>query len=30
MVNNLDWTADHMDVVYFLREIGKHFSINMP
>ena len=28
MVNNLDWTASH-NVVYFLREIGKHFSVNM-
>ncbi|MGI9324544.1 MAG: tyrosine--tRNA ligase [Pseudomonadales bacterium] len=28
VVNNLDWTAQQ-DVVYFLREIGKHFSVNM-
>ena len=27
MVNNLDWTAD-MDVLSFLRDVGKHFSIN--
>lgn len=28
IVNNLDWTAEH-SMVYFLREIGKHFSVNM-
>ena len=27
VVNNLDWTAD-LDVLSFLRDIGKHFSIN--
>ena len=27
LVNNLDWTAD-MDVLTFLRDVGKHFSIN--
>ena len=27
MVNNLDWTAS-MDVLSFLRDIGKHFSVN--
>ena len=27
VVNNLDWT-EHMDVLTFLRDIGKHFSIN--
>ena len=27
VVNNLDWTAD-VDVLTFLRDIGKHFSIN--
>jgi tyrosyl-tRNA synthetase len=27
VVNNLDWTAD-LDVLTFLREIGKHFSVN--
>lgn len=27
LVNNLDWTAD-MNVLTFLRDIGKHFSIN--
>lgn len=27
MVNNLDWTAT-MDVLTFLRDVGKHFSIN--
>jgi len=27
VVNNLDWTADK-DVLTFLRDIGKHFSIN--
>ncbi len=27
VVNNLDWTAS-MDVLTFLRDIGKHFSIN--
>lgn len=27
VVNNLDWTQD-MDVLTFLRDIGKHFSIN--
>ena len=27
VVNNLDWTAD-MDVLSFLRDVGKHFSIN--
>ena len=27
VVNNLDWTAD-MDVLTFLRDIGKHFSVN--
>ena len=27
VVNNLDWTAD-MDVLTFLRDVGKHFSIN--
>lgn len=26
-VNNLDWTAP-MDVITFLRDIGKHFSVN--
>jgi tyrosyl-tRNA synthetase len=26
-VNNLDWTAP-MDVISFLRDIGKHFSVN--
>lgn len=27
VVNNLDWTRD-MDVLTFLRDIGKHFSVN--
>jgi tyrosyl-tRNA synthetase len=27
VVNNLDWTAE-LDVLTFLRDIGKHFSIN--
>jgi len=27
VVNNLDWTAS-MDVLSFLRDVGKHFSIN--
>jgi len=27
VVNNLDWTAD-MDVLTFLRDVGKHFSVN--
>ncbi len=27
MVNNLDWTAG-VDVIAFLRDIGKHFSVN--
>ena len=27
VVNNLDWTAD-LNVLDFLREVGKHFSIN--
>ena len=27
VVNNLDWTAD-MDVLTFLRDVGKYFSIN--
>lgn len=27
VVNNLDWTAK-MDVLTFLREVGKHFSVN--
>jgi len=27
LVNNLDWTAN-LDVLTFLRDIGKHFSIN--
>ena len=27
MANNLDWTAD-LDVISFLRDIGKHFSVN--
>ena len=27
VVNNLDWTAD-LDVLSFLRDVGKHFSIN--
>ncbi|MBV1905856.1 MAG: tyrosine--tRNA ligase [Pseudomonadales bacterium] len=27
VVNNLDWTKD-MDVIGFLRDIGKHFSVN--
>lgn len=27
IVNNLDWTAD-LDVISFLRDIGKHFSVN--
>ena len=27
VVNNLDWTAD-LDVLTFLRDVGKHFSIN--
>ena len=27
MVNNLDWTAE-LDVLTFLRDIGKHFSVN--
>ncbi|MCL6454897.1 MAG: tyrosine--tRNA ligase [Alicyclobacillus sp.] len=26
-VNNLDWTAD-LDVITFLRDVGKHFSVN--
>jgi tyrosyl-tRNA synthetase len=28
LVNNLDWTAP-MSVIEFLRDIGKHFSVNM-
>ena len=28
IVNNLDWTARH-SVVDFLRDVGKHFSVNM-
>ncbi|KZX58443.1 tyrosine--tRNA ligase [Halioglobus sp. HI00S01] len=27
VVNNLDWTAD-VDVLTFLRDVGKHFSVN--
>lgn len=27
VVNNLDWTRD-LDVISFLRDIGKHFSVN--
>ena len=27
LVNNLDWTKD-LDVIGFLRDIGKHFSVN--
>jgi tyrosyl-tRNA synthetase len=27
VVNNLEWTAD-MDVLSFLRDVGKHFSVN--
>lgn len=27
VANNLDWTAE-MDVISFLRDIGKHFSVN--
>ncbi len=27
VVNNLDWTQD-MDVLTFLRDVGKHFSVN--
>jgi tyrosyl-tRNA synthetase len=27
LVNNLDWTAS-MDVITFLRDVGKHFSVN--
>ena len=27
IVNNLDWTAD-LGVIEFLRDIGKHFSVN--
>jgi len=27
VVNNLDWTAE-MDVLTFLRDVGKHFSVN--
>ncbi|MBM3687750.1 MAG: tyrosine--tRNA ligase, partial [Actinobacteria bacterium] len=27
MVNNFDWTQD-VDVIEFLRDIGKHFSVN--
>ncbi len=27
VVNNLDWTAN-MDVLTFLRDVGKHFSVN--
>lgn len=27
MANNLDWTAD-IDVLTFLRDVGKHFSVN--
>jgi tyrosyl-tRNA synthetase len=27
LVNNLDWTAS-LDVITFLREVGKHFSVN--
>ena len=27
VVNNLDWTAE-MDILTFLRDIGKHFSVN--
>lgn len=27
VVNNLDWTAD-LDVLTFLRDVGKHFSVN--
>ena len=27
VVNNLDWTRD-IDLVHFLRDVGKHFSVN--
>jgi tyrosyl-tRNA synthetase len=27
VVNNLDWTGD-LDVISFLRDVGKHFSVN--
>ena len=27
MANNLDWTAE-VDVLTFLRDVGKHFSVN--
>ena len=27
MANNLDWTAD-VDILTFLRDVGKHFSVN--
>jgi tyrosyl-tRNA synthetase len=27
VVNNLDWTGD-MNVLTFLRDVGKHFSVN--
>ena len=27
IVNNLDWTAD-LDVIAFLRDVGKHFAVN--
>lgn len=27
IANNLDWTAD-LDVISFLRDVGKHFSVN--
>ena len=27
LVNNLDWTKDY-DVLSFLRDVGKHFSVN--
>ena len=27
MVNNLDWT-EGLDVLSFLRDVGKHFSVN--
>jgi len=27
LANNLDWTAD-LDVISFLRDVGKHFSVN--
>jgi len=28
VANNLDWTAD-LDVISFLRDVGKHFSVNV-